>query len=830
MRSHAEEGSRCDLPGILLITAALLLRHERNTASPRPRVRHIQVAGQQLPAAEESRVGEADLETSDPGALRGRVLDFRGQSLAAAKVRAVRLLEHHGYFTYGKPAEALAEWEASTDTSGRFHLEGLPPGQVLVEASAEGEFPRSIEVGLPAEDALEIVLPGKATISGRVLVETGDPLPYVPVNAEVDGKTCEALTGPDGGYRLLVPQGRISWIEASPPHRSPLRRPPQDRSPPWLGGGPGPSPGRIDSTGREVDFIFQAGTAIQGIVVEPGGGRASGAAVTVIPLTGTPGEEWSEKADPGGRFLFEGLAPGGRFLFEGLAPGAYLLSAESPSGILHRSRFPYTEEEGSALDLEKIVLSGPGSKKADVCLRLQAFADVRGVVLDSQDRPVTGAWVHVSAFSMWHRSQFTGNRGEFRFEVPPRARYQLGVTAPDLVEGGEYTLSSFKVLEPGELREGHLLRFEPPGTARILVTDEEDQPIEGAVVQGTEAPWDTGSALRRPSCGDFPERLTGADGWLESRAWPGVIYILEVHAAGHTPSLVVLDRSAQPPIERRVRLARLPPAVLRGSVVTPDGKPVAGATVRVFPLEDGDRVLGLDGVKEGPMRSRLSASTDTNGGFSIVGLDGKYLLFASADGYPEVEVPEVEAGEGRVRVVLSPGLEIEGDVAFDSGEPAPFVTVSAEAARWQVKTLADGSGSFRLRGIGPDCHDIYASGEAIFHAAAKPPPPPGGRIRIVVRARPVFEGTILDPDGEPVRHAEVPVKLTVPGGESVSFYFETDHQGRYRLRWEASQPPASSTRLEIRPPDRISTEGWLPITLEGFTFGLSTDTLQFMKN
>ncbi len=123
--------------------------------------------------------------------LEGRVLGPDGKSPAFATVRI-------------RPAEADPREDASVDTdaaTGRFRIEGLPPGPLLVEARAFGQpVGRCAEAAVPGNGGtVELVLPRPSRL--RLLVvdeETGGPVGE-------DGEI--RLVRDDGEYQIMIQSG-----------------------------------------------------------------------------------------------------------------------------------------------------------------------------------------------------------------------------------------------------------------------------------------------------------------------------------------------------------------------------------------------------------------------------------------------------------------------------------------------------------------------------------------------------------------------------------------------------------------------------------------------
>jgi hypothetical protein len=105
--------------------------------------------------------------------------------------------------------------------------------------------------------------------------------------------------------------------------------------------------------------------------------------------------------------------------------------------------------------------------------------------------------------------------------------------------------------------------------------------------------------------------------------------------------------------------------LLAGSVTTPDGRPLGGAAVGVFPAAAADR------QPFGERRLRLRRATaDANGQFRFPDLPpGNYIAVAMSveevDAWPDPKILDVLAARGRP-IVLSPGDTQETTLRLES--------------------------------------------------------------------------------------------------------------------------------------------------------------------
>jgi hypothetical protein len=153
------------------------------------------------------------------GTIAGSVTDSRGRGLSDAGVTA----ESDGTKTRQQSA-------ASTDSTGHFVLEGLPPGTYQIHVFADhvriaGEsderrrfFMRALKDVSTGEKDVKIVLEPAALLHGRVVDADEHGVVGARVIIQVPGREerINALTGADGRFAASVPEGTSLDLEVHP--------------------------------------------------------------------------------------------------------------------------------------------------------------------------------------------------------------------------------------------------------------------------------------------------------------------------------------------------------------------------------------------------------------------------------------------------------------------------------------------------------------------------------------------------------------------------------------------------------------------------------------
>ncbi|HKH47549.1 MAG TPA: carboxypeptidase-like regulatory domain-containing protein [Thermoanaerobaculia bacterium] len=442
--------------------------------------------------------------------------------------------------------------------------------------------------------------------------------------------------------------------------------------------------------------------------------------------------------------------------------------------------------------------------------------------------------------------------GSFALTAPDSGFYRVLIRAdgvPDL-EHPLVPLVDEVELPPVRLKEtpGRIERFPgwgrvqartpsaPPATLRTgrVLDAVSRQPVAGALV------WQQFGAI-------FSWTRSGADGSFRIPAEAGR------PIAAAAPGYARAVRPEVPP-DAPVSLALKPAVVLTGRVADSEGRPVAGAAVRVVPTDPYPYYRGL--------RDLVSGFTREDGTFRLRGVPARSMLQvgAEAEGFAPAEQVASTGEPGRnpapLRIALGPGSSLTGRLvdldgqpiagaeillrdiaALDAGlaaNPEEHRAVSDPTGRFRFEHLAGGVRHLRagLPGAAPsalpeveipdrpgalDLGDLRlrpapreeewtatgvnagSSSPSDWASAPEPPPAPGLAV----------SGRVTDPQGAPVTGADLLLHSFAAGrilrGSSAadgSFFFPQVPDGSYRLVARASgfaDTPAAEVRLAGAP-------------------------------
>ena len=286
----------------------------------------------------------------------------------------------------------------------------------------------------------------------------------------------------------------------------------------------------------------------------------------------------------------------------------------------------------------------------DVKVAVRAGGSIAGVVLDSERKPVSGAWINANPAKPGaedsYRAAMTTADGKFELTGLGEGPYSIMIQS----QGGGHQPTT---------KEGVAV-----GTKDLEVVLASGLAIEGVLVKADGKPV-VGvylQAVRVQAEGD--EGGTSYGGPMMATDAQGKFRI-----AGLSPGKYTLQLNDWSGTGTGVRLPSMEP-VAAGTkdlrIVATEGQKIAGVVVD----ETGGAVKGARVQVSVQNGSDRSATADAEGRFEVTGLgEEKVSLTASAAGRAQTRVTNIAPGARDVRVVMPKGLTLSGRMLDAAGKP-----------------------------------------------------------------------------------------------------------------------------------------------------------------
>jgi len=584
-------------------------------------------------------------------------------------------------------------------------------------------------------------------IKGRVTyVETGAPAAGVPLQAQgragntVYG-THRATTDEDGHYSLDGLRAAEYRVQLSTQHTIE-----------WTTLGKKGIKLAAGETKDGVNLVLIKGGIICGKVVEAGTGE---------PVAGA-----SVCASASGALHLATTGADGSFRLR-CPPGAYMACPMwVPKGYSRPERLgwrPATVREGAEVEVRPFELT--------------KGVTLVGRVVDPQGKPVSGVRVRVVKNGSPIMAD-TDAQGRFRLiDLLPNSRLTLRVATAGLVASPVVEVSD----KPPEELEIKLLPF---ATLRGRVVDSEGKPVAGRKVRLVEVANGVGGTAKR--------RVTGEDGRYRFAAVPGTTVFISASTVGgwepRSPTIVVAGGG-----ERHVADIVVGPSsatTIAGRVMTPDGRPVRGARVKL-------RAGGLP----------LDTIADSHGRFTFEKVEPRgnrvWLVATNAEGtlagqtiFPPGQVP------GQLELRVTRAATVAGRVVDHTGEPIPgaqvgvFVQISKRSSAAVAHARTDAQGRYCIKGLVPHHRSrVMGYGRGYTGAHSKHRPLEAGRTLqvedlMLATADSFIAGRVTDTDGKPLGG----VRVSCPQDGGSAF---TNSQGRFRID---GIPQADNLHVQVHHP------------------------------
>ena len=621
---------------------------------PSPRY-SVRIFGEGFAEVQIHRVEVRRGETTDLGqlhlgehvVLRGRVVDPTGRPVASSSVSAhvIRgdllrrgMLESQIESAYG---DILPQAEVQTDPDGWFTISTLDDGRYRLEARAEGyasEYRPDVLVRSARTAApLTLVLGRSVTARGTVRDDGGKPIAGARVRAlRSTGRRMsfsgqfereETVTDGNGRYELTTLAYGNSYrftlvAEGHPP--------------------------MVDF--REVeavkpitkDFVISRGGRIEGVVTEEGSDKPVPGAVVSVS-TGEMRAMMGGGRGNGPSTMGSSVVQTdeeGKYVIGPVHAGPIMsLSVKAP-GYQAKAFVPWPQPHG----LSPVV----AGETQTIDVALLRGGRIEGEVVDAGGEAIAGAIVEATSAgrgwgrggSMWlgTPSATSDAAGKYAIVGVPPGPYRVTVRAAGFAE----TVSEEQI-EITEAGNTETLKVVLSGAGIIegVVLDPEGEPVAGATVRARSQADPEASGGRR---GQWMRRMrerqnpslsvTDAEGRfrLDGLA-PKLKWVAVASATG------LVDAESEPArLEvgevRDVEIALLPGATFAGRVQNEDGRPVAGAQVRIGTLTpEQARRVSLS-TWEAQRLLGDATVTDEDGRFSMENVaPGRLIVRVEAEGY-----------------------------------------------------------------------------------------------------------------------------------------------------------------------------------------------------
>lgn len=675
-----------------------------------------------------------------------------------------------------------------TDAQGRYAVQGLPDGDVVlfVDAAGHAPYPDDPEAQSGRGDARtklsagenrkDVTLAPGARVRGTVRdAATGAGVEGVDVRivagmrallgarrATTDAEGRFAIEGVGRGNHLVIASKEGWHVRADDPE-------------PGESGGPdGAALLAVTEDDRDLEHdvvVARCGT-VRGRVEAPDGSPATGAQVHVVREAGRAGDAAAtdpRPVGPDGVFEVPAPEPGAKFRVVAGAPG------------LARAR---TEE----------LIATQGDLDGGT-VRLRAAGSVAGRVTDATGQPIDDVVLRCAADGD-EATTTSGADGTFRFELLPPGGAKLFARHPrclpwrqdvTVAEGAPVTID---------------VQLTVGATASGVVVAPDGQPVAGATVVVTP------ERSRGPSSGPIlpdPVRVrTDAEGRFVAE---GLVHGPS-RAVASADGFLSSERTALTAPVAGLRLALAASHTVSGSVRVRGGGPAAGVTVALDPEQRSETSLvgGLRGV------------TGADGSFEIAGVPGgRYVLRA----VPNLHAPDVpnalpgsvggvEAGATGVVVELEPGLVLSGRVVRADGTAAPAGDVLIDAVKEPGGGRRETSsararvvgGAFRVVGLEPGRYTVRVESEGSAPATVTAQ---AGTTDLHVQLGEggSLRGRVLALDGSAAAGATVTASRA-GGGRRRSVSARTDARGVFEIRLLEPGDYSLTARSTTPAPARVS--------------------------
>lgn len=660
-------------------------------------------------------------------------------------------------------------WRATTDGSGRFRFEGLPPAHLWIEPEAD-RYLGGLEVTLTpaaASQEIEILLPERHRVAGIAReMATGEPIPDLGLRVYENGEPIEVRTDAEGHFdfgelTIGITQSNVyhrgaeyeilQLVELTEPGHL------------FRGSSSGWAPARSPEELEQLELMIESARCLRVRTFTPQGRPAAGVALQAVPPGGT-GRGARRIGTSDGFGVLEATLP--------FSLNRFFLSGRSDEWPL------FLSSEMTSADTEATVCAVEATtlrvRVADAAGNPVPDAPIGTVYQDPATRqPLSDTIVWLP------NCPRTNAQGIATLDNLPRVPIEIGILPPVAVQD-QYTST-------GAMTSRLSVDLNAPNASREVTIVLDQSTVRGIViamptrtpVAGARVAWvmDNGAAAISGTNGRFTLEGTA----LQSHAG------LQATAPGYAPS------SAARLPQSDVTFELWPEIVVRGRVTGPDGRAASHVPLFLFRPSADTRAAWAMPVREFPS----DAWTDADGAFTyrprgfhfphdvndgpvfMVAADGNGRIAIRDSALDLTQPQDVDLGD----MALAPGCSLRGRILDVSGNPVGGAQIYWEGDRarlwpmpvagiaWTCVAVEDGTyrlgplppGHWRLPidapGFEPQMFEVdLTAGETERDFRLS-----GERRLIDVTLR------ILDENGEPVAGAEANAQAAALAGQPVSF-------------------------------------------------------------
>ncbi|MCP5069278.1 MAG: hypothetical protein GY946_22160 [bacterium] len=664
-----------------------------------------------------------------PGSsISGKVVDATGAPVEGAFIGGM----HMGSWS--------SSMGSTSGADGTFTLDGLRKGAYMLFAADEERGTVMANISAPGQGA-KLELPGTGTLKLRVRDASGEPVSTAEVRPFSAGpfqyvySQVHALKSEAGIIEIPMPEGN---------YQVRVRTDAGDVKE------VGPVEVKIGKT-ASLEVTVPASGRVRGVVVDEEGEHVGGAEI-FVRMGGFPPSKSREqyaRSDAEGRFEIAGLP-------------------------LERTKLKVQHAEYADTEFDATPETGAST---EVTVRIARGASIAGHVRNGDGNSLGSQQVTLYQNFMEPRITFTDEDGAYAFPGVPEGSWSLKVGVFEQNASGQ-TKSDIKVGLSGTVTvdfEALAASGRVTGLVRLA-----GKPLAGATVK----------VIDDRGVGQSIAATTDENGYYAvDGVQPGSF---QVHVDGEGGASTVKFGNFGAGETTATRDIDLGSAVIKGTVVNEDGKPLSPAWVMI---EDAD-------AEEGTWsRVKAQATTKSDGSFMATGLAaGRYKVRVQQGEYAQQILEPKPLADGATldlgQIRMRRGTSLSGRVVDDTGAPVEDVTISLKDTDGRPVMLFSMSttgsdGRYTLQGVQPGSYVVrfqakgYAPDEKPVElseagATADGTLTRGGILRVVVRddsGRGVAGArvSLLDAAGRPVTKTFSLANLS-DGDNS-----KTDEQGMAQL-------------------------------------------------